>query len=186
MTEHLRHLREEEFVDAMEGSLQPARQSHVDACAECQAGVEQLRETLRETRSVDMPEPSPLFWDHFSDRVRETTALEPVAAPWWQGWLGPVGIAAAVAVVILAVMLRPSPAPTPDSASDLAAIDIPPDDGSWGLVIGLASEFDAADVREVAKPLEGTADAMIAELNATQRQALAKLLKELKEEIGEQ
>ncbi len=52
------------------------------------------------------------------------------------------------------------------------------DDGSWGLVIGLASELDWADVREVAKPAEGTADRMIEELTPAQRDEFARLLQE--------
>jgi hypothetical protein len=184
MTEHLRR---EEFVDALERSLAPERHQHLDGCGECQASIARLREVLHETQSVDMPEPSPLFWDHFSDRVRQATALEPVSSPWWQpqGWWRPIGMAAAVAAAVMVglVLWRPASAPVLDRASDVAAVVSPPDDGSWSLVMGLASEFDAADVREVAKPFDGTADAMIAELSAAQRRALAQLLKD---EIGEQ
>jgi len=184
MTEHLRH---EEFVDALERSLAPGRQQHLDGCGECQASIARLSEVLQETKSVDMPEPSPLFWDHFSDRVRQATALEPVSPPWWQlqGWRRPVGMAAAMAAAVLVALAvwRPASVPVPESTNDVAVIAMTPDDGSWGLVMGLASEIDAADVREVAKPHEGTADAMIAELSAAQRRALAQLLKD---EIGEQ
>jgi len=182
MSEHLRH---EEFVDALEQSLAPERQAHLDHCADCQASIAELSDTLQEARSVDMPEPSPLFWDHFSDRVRAATAAEPVATPWWrpQGWLRPVAVAAVVAAAVLVAIYRPAPTPDVESTSDVVAFEAPVDDGSWGLVIGLASELDVADVREVVKPVEGTADSMIAELTAAQRQALAKLLKE---EIGEQ
>ena len=182
MSEHLRH---EEFVDALEDSLDPERQAHLDGCVECQASIAQLAETLQAARSVDLPEPSPLFWDHFSDRVRQTTALEPAATPWWrpQGWLRPVAVAAVVAAAVLVAVYRPAPKPAVESTSDVAALETPADDGSWSLVIGLASELDAADVREAVKPVEGTADAMIAELSAAQRQALAQLLKD---QIGEQ
>jgi anti-sigma-K factor RskA len=183
MSDHLRH---EDFVDALENTLDAARQKHVETCGECQAAIAKLRETLQDAKSVELPEPSPLFWDHFSDRVREATEHVPASTPWWQpqGWLRPVAIVAtAAAAIALAIVLRPAPDTTPDSVSDVAAVVMPPDDGSWGLVIGLASEFDVEDVRAVATPRAGTADAMIAELTAAQRQALAQLLKN---EIGDQ
>jgi len=185
MTEHLR---QDEFVDAIEHALDAARQRHVDECVECQASLTELQRTLQEARGVDMPEPSPLFWDHFSDRVRQATDLESTpgtARNWWQvSWWRPIGIlASAVAAALLIVVMRPAPADPTEPAVEVAALVTPPDDGSWGLVMGLASELDATDVREVAKPAEGTADAMIAELTAEQRRALVKLLKA---EIGEQ
>jgi anti-sigma-K factor RskA len=181
------HLRQDEFIDAIEHRLDAARQAHLDTCTECRANVHALDMTLQDVRSVEQPEPSPLFWDHFSERVRAATALETpeTNTPWWHPdvWLKPAGVvAAAVAAALLLLVLRPAPSkgelPTTESAALVAA----PDDGSWGLVIGLASELDAADVREVAKPSEGTADAMIAELTAAQRRALAQLLKD---EIGD-
>lgn len=182
------HLRHEDFVDAIEQTLDPSRQAHLDGCAECRAAIEELRATLQEAQSVDLPEPSPLFWDHFSNRVREATSLEQMAAQrsWWHPaqWWRPVGIvASALAAAVLVIVLQPRPAPTPVGGEEIAALATTPDDGSWGLVLGLASDMDATAVREVAKPREGTADAMIAELSAAQRRALVQLLRD---EIGEQ
>jgi hypothetical protein len=185
MTEHLR---QDEFVDAIEQTLSASRQTHLQACAECQAAAESLRAVLHDVKNVEMPEPSPLFWNHFSDRVRQATAVE-TETPWWHpdAWLKPAAvIGAAAAAALLVIVLRPAPArtstiSTPDT--ETASLAMSPDDGSWGFVIGLASELDAADVSEVAKPKDGTADAMIAELTPAQRRALAQLLKD---EIGEQ
>jgi anti-sigma-K factor RskA len=183
------HLRQEEFIDAIEHTLNASRQAHLDGCGECRATVAELGGILKDAGSANMPEPSPLFWDHFSNRVREATALETMSVeqPWWhpRQWWRPVAIvASAAAAAALVIVLRPAstPAPTP-APNEIAALVTPPDDGSWGLVIGLASDLDAKDVREVAKPREGTADAMIAELTPAQRRALAQLIKD---EIGEQ
>lgn len=187
MSEHLRH---EEFVDAIEHTLDAARQAHLDSCEQCRSAVGELGSTLNDARSVDLPEPSPLFWDHFSNRVREATARETMTvARWWHPsqWWRPVGIlASALAAAVLVMVLRPWHTSTPvagEPVGEVQAFVTPPDDGSWGLVIGLASDLDAKDVREVAKPREGTADAMIAELSPAQRRALAQLIKD---EIGEQ
>ena len=186
MTEHLRH---EEFVDAVERTLDASRQAHVDGCEQCRAAVAELSGVLQDAQAVDMPEPSPLFWDHFSNRVREATALETLSVeqPWWHPaqWWRPVTIVTtALAAAVLVMVLRPAhTAKTESGPSEVEAFVTPPDDGSWGLVIGLASDMNATDVREVAKPREGTADAMIAELTPAQRRALVQLLKD---EIGEQ
>lgn len=39
----------------------------------------------RVSNALDVPEPSPLFWEHFPGRVRATVQAEPAAAParWW-------------------------------------------------------------------------------------------------------
>jgi hypothetical protein len=39
----------------------------------------------RVSNALDVPEPSPLFWEHFPGRVRAAVQAEPAAAPagWW-------------------------------------------------------------------------------------------------------
>ena len=65
------HLSSQEFVDALEGGLDVARQHHLSACAACQTEVEALRAIVVDVETVaDVPEPSPLFWDHFQARVQ--------------------------------------------------------------------------------------------------------------------
>jgi hypothetical protein len=182
MTEHLR---DEEMIDALDEPLAAPRQAHLDACDACQAEMTSLRGVVREARAVEIDEPSPLFWDHFSERVRQATSREPLprAEAWWHAWWRPVGVlAAAAGAVLLVAVMRPSPNELPASVSSeqspVTSLALASDDGSWGLVIGLASELDATDVREAARPAEGTADAMIDELTPAQRSALAKLLQE--------
>jgi hypothetical protein len=184
MSEHLRH---EEMIDALDATLGAPRQAHVAACESCREELARLRSTLREVEAQHIPAPSPLFWDHFSARVQQATAGEALPSPqaWWHAWVRPVGmLAAAAGAVALVVVLRPSHPAIGNAPADrpAAAVDALADDGSWGLVIGLASELDAADVREAAKPADATVDAMIEELTAAQRSALVRLLQE---EIGE-
>jgi hypothetical protein len=182
MTEHLRH---EELIDALDGMPSVPVRRHLDGCAACRAELAGLEATLHEAREVEVPAPSPLFWDHFSNRVREATAAESVTPPgaWWRGWWRPGLVAAAAGALVLGIVLKPTPPAAPTPASVVSSVGALPDDGSWGLVMGLASELDATDVREAARPREGTADAMIAELTEAQRAELARLLRE---DIGEQ
>ncbi len=65
--------------------------------AVCRAELARLDEVLRDVAAVDMPEPSPLFWDYLSARIRDRVAHEPPPAParenpfarltdWLTGW----------------------------------------------------------------------------------------------------
>lgn len=103
----MKHLNPEEFVDFLDGTLAAERSRHVDACAVCRRQADDLRAMAIDTRTVEVPEPSPLFWEHLSARVRRAVA-EPVtaASSWrtrrewrtWRAW----GLGAAIAVVVLA------------------------------------------------------------------------------------
>lgn len=79
------HLTPEELIDALDRPLPPARQQHAATCAVCRAERARLDEMVREVGAVDVPEPSPLFWDHLSARIHERIAVEP--APAERGWL---------------------------------------------------------------------------------------------------
>lgn len=182
MSEHLRH---EELIDALDDTLALSRLAHVTSCESCREELARVRSVLREVEHLEMPTPSPLFWDHFSERVRQATAGEavPSASAWWHAWVRPLGmLAAAAGAVALVAVWRPAPPAVVPSDRPAASVAALADNGEWGLVIGLASELDAADVREAAKPAEGTADAMIEELTAAQRGALVRWLQE---DIGE-
>lgn len=106
----MKHLNPEEFVDFLDGTLAGERSRHVDACAACRRQADALRAMTIDIRAVEVPEPSPLFWDHLSARVRRA-AVEPAtaASSWrtwrewrtWRAW----GLAAAMAVVVLALIV---------------------------------------------------------------------------------
>jgi hypothetical protein len=141
----------------------------------------------RGIESVDAAEPSPLFWDHFSARVKQATADEAVGSRWsWGRWAWKPAAALAVAAGALAIGLYVRPAVDPagslaggtEPASELASAALPAfeDDGSWSLMTALASELDWNELSQAAEPAEGVADAMIEELTSEQREALARLL----------
>ena len=111
-TDMTNHLRPDEFVDAMDGALSTARGAHLEHCAECRAELDGLLSMQREARADDAPEPSPLFWDHFSARVREATARESsTPAPWWRtGWQPIAALTVAAAAVVLVLQMRSTPA----------------------------------------------------------------------------
>jgi hypothetical protein len=97
----MKHLTPPELIEAAEHSAPPARMTHVEACRACATAVAELRAALGDARlAADVPEPSPLFWDHFSARVKDATSGEPVPHPrWWAGVWRPVFAVAGLAAV---------------------------------------------------------------------------------------
>jgi hypothetical protein len=144
------HLSESEFVDLAGDALDPRRAAHVETCASCREQADALRAMLREASSVAVPEPSPLFWDHLSARVRDGVAAAPL--PDRSGWswprmrvVLPIGAAAAVAVALISgALMRPAVqegrAPSPNVAEHAAAPDARP---------GTTPDADNAEVWDV-------------------------------------
>ena len=183
------HLSPEEFVQAVEAALDSSRAAHLDACASCAAEGSTLRSTLAEIEIAKaVPEPSPLFWDHLSDRIRIAAATAPEPTSWWTRvtWR-PLAVASVAAVVIAMVAVWPStpePGVSMGTVTEVAPADawLPAlEDGSFDIVLDLASELDWDDVRQVASPRAGTVDALIQELSPAEREQLVQLLKS---EIG--
>jgi anti-sigma factor RsiW len=96
----VKHLTPDELVDAAESVLDTTRQRHLDTCDACRRQVESLRSLLREAASVPVPEPSPLFWDRFSARVRQAVAEERSPAVGWSRWFGWSTLAPACALAV--------------------------------------------------------------------------------------
>ena len=115
------HLTDVEFVDLVDGTLAPARARHLDACESCRASASAIRETLSRAANAEIPEPSPLFWDHFSARVQEGVRAESVAPSGWFGWAQSATMkwamsGALLTLLLVAVVWRAS-APRPGSSA---------------------------------------------------------------------
>jgi hypothetical protein len=70
------HLNAEALVDIAEGTRPESAAPHLAACEACRAQLRELRAMMSAAQDVDVPEPSPLFWDHLSSRVSEAVAAE--------------------------------------------------------------------------------------------------------------
>ena len=168
---------------------------HLDECETCRRDVADLVGLIQDVHAVEAPEPSPLFWDHFSARVQAATANVPVVAPsvwdrlasWsWQ----PVATAAAViAVAVLAVVIRLPNSATPGAADlpglsvpalgdndEIGLVDAAPDD-ALALVTDVASDLTWDEVQEIAQPSRDLTAAALGQLTAAQRAELARLVK---------
>jgi hypothetical protein len=106
------HLSPEELVDLAEGARLEASAPHLRSCDACRRHVADLRAAMTTAAGVEAPEPSPLFWEHFSARVRAAVAVEeaPAARAWWKSvpWAAAAGLATAAAVVLAAYVTMSS------------------------------------------------------------------------------
>ena len=199
----MKHLTDVELVDLIEdsGQLPADRRRHAAACEACRVRADSLGAVLAEAASDGPPEPSPLYWDHFSARVSEAVRGEspaPAAPAWGHGFRSPLAAwAAAMAILIMmtvvwrATLLAPSTArgTTPElaepsrapsierlQAASAVADNIEADE-AWAVVRtaaeGLAWE-DAHAVGISAYP--GSAEGIALELTAEERAELGRLL----------
>jgi len=120
------HLRDSEFTDFADGTLPTSRARHLETCAACRMKADEIRAVLRAASDVDMPEPSPLFWDHFSARVSDAVRREaPGAEDSWRAraarLMMPIAVMAVVVITVVSTMLLPRLAETPRPDSALAS-----------------------------------------------------------------
>ena len=183
------HLRSEEFVDALDGALDARRLDHLESCAACRGELANLRAVMADVKPAgDVPEPSPLFWDHFSARVRQGTAEAPTPSPtiWWRSaWRPLVGLAAAAAFVTVMVVSRTGPdvPPTTPSQAALDSMAFDPfadeTESSLAFVSAAASDLSWEEARAVdLAPAASVVESAIDRLTAAQRAELVKLIRE--------
>jgi hypothetical protein len=194
------HLRDTEFVDFAEGTLAAPRAVHLQTCAECRAQAEGVAAALRDVSAVEMPEPSPLFWDHVSARVHEQVAHEtPARGGWWMhaGVRALMPLVAALALVIavfsaalLPRITRSTPAagalasshPAADANAAAGDVDVPApvDDKNaevWAVLTAAASDMgvdEAHSAGMAARP--GAVDHEVTHLSQAELTELGRLL----------
>ncbi len=188
------HLSPPQLLDAAEGVTVQADRSrrHLAACGRCQADVDALRVTLAEARIEPPAEPSPLFWDHFADRVgaavRDETP-EARAGAWWHGrptaaWAAALLIGLASATITWRTTLH-APAPgrvaaahaaVAAPATGVAATGEGSTDHAWGAVRDAVDELRWDDVQAAGMIGGGIAERAAAELSAEERAELARLI----------
>jgi anti-sigma factor RsiW len=188
-----RHLSPRELVDAADAALGPDRLRHLERCERCRAELAGLRQSIeRVSETSDVPEPSPLFWDHLPERVRRTTSSESIGQAWWRvpGWralavAAPAVIAVLVLVAVERQVRRPDSLPIPaapsvgvDSAGPIAPAtgDVPAP--AWSEMAELTRAVPADELPAVAPLRAGTADALIEDLTRDERTELLRLLRE--------
>jgi anti-sigma-K factor RskA len=189
----MRHLTPEVLIDLAEDTAGAEWPAHLSACAECRDQLESLRSMLADVRADAgaVPEPSPLFWDHLSKRVRDAVADEPLGgrSRWvpLAGWRAiATAIAAAAALVLVlawprdaAVPMTPvSPVPsTAETFGDEAAVLSQDADESLAWLADLAADVEWDEASE--PPIEASvSDWAAAALTDAERAELHRLLQD--------
>jgi hypothetical protein len=176
------HLTPDELIDAMEGMLPPERQAHLSTCADCRRELDELAGVLNEARQASSPEPSPLFWNHFSARVnRAIDAGSANAWPQWLQWQVLLPLGAAAIVIAALILTVPRSAPQAGEAARVApvapeALGAPASDDNWTAIAAMVGELDieTASAAGVLEP--GMADQAVLSLTADERRELTRLL----------
>lgn len=180
----MNHLTSDELIDAAEGTLDPARQPHLDTCEACRQQVADLATVLGEALAVAVPEPSPLFWSHLSQRVRTAIDAEPQVAGGWRQWmrwpvLAPIG-ALALLLLTLAVALprqQAVPAIVATAAEPAGTDSTDRADEGFALVADLVGDLDWDTAMSAGLGVApGAADRAALDLTANEQQELTRLL----------
>jgi hypothetical protein len=192
----MRHLTEGELLDLAEGAQPEPSAGHLASCEACRRQLMDLRSAMTAAAAVDVPEPSPLFWEHLSARVREAVEAEGRSseAGWrlrWPSWRAVVPIGAlAMLALTAALMLRPAHESSTaanaaagsgitDTAADAGDPAQITDDSSLTLLADLTSDldWDAASEAGLA-PGAGAVDDVVTSLSSGERRELHRLLQE--------
>jgi hypothetical protein len=187
------HLSSDQLLDVADGTRADREFPHLESCAVCVRQLADLRRTISAAREVEVPEPSPLFWDHLSTRIRTAVAAtDPTARPfmwagraWWQWAAAAVAFGAIVLVISLGSPRVSVPGGTgapavasvdPLSVDDVRAFD---DDPALALLADLSAGLDWEAATEAGLvPSEGTVDRVVFTLSAEERVELHRLLQE--------
>jgi len=191
------HLAPEELIDLAEGGRAEVTAPHLQSCEVCRRQVAELRASMSGVvDAANVPEPSPLFWDHLSQRVREAIAAEGsrgarlagwrerIALPAsWRSW-AITGVAAAVAISVYVTAPRTLRLPS-GARGGAAAVSAPlqpfgaADDPSLALFADLTEEMDARAITEIGWSSHvGAVDEVVASLTDDERLELQRLLNE--------
>lgn len=196
----MNHLSHSEIVDLAEGTLEQSRRAHADGCHACRDAVADLRRMLEMTTVAgggEVPEPSPLFWDHLSARVREAIAAEPAPRRQWIVWRPAFAALAGVLVAVTvlgSLMLRRETAvvsgpsagaaasaamSTPDSASIDAGRDATVEGNTdvWEVLTAAAADLELDAARDAGMSVQSAAiDGAVHRMNADELNELGRLL----------
>lgn len=188
----MKHLSPATFIDLLDGTISESAVPHLAVCARCSDQLSALRTTWQAAADIEVPEPSPLFWDHFSARVREAVAAEPVRPRGWREYLRQpwrvAGLAVAAALIAVAVALFPSyrangdrpvsPSTVTIGSTDPAPVEQLPEDDTLAFVADLAGNLEWDDASDIGLAVRGVDERAVADMTDVERSELHRLLTE--------
>lgn len=196
------HVSADQLVDLAEGTQPESAAPHLASCAVCRRQLADMRAMMSVAADIEMPEPSPLFWDHLSARVGEAIAAEQAPRRSWIGAMSrprlvaPLASAAALVLIALVVFSSHSPASrgrasigAPGASSSTLAADAGTrrdllsdstgtEDASLTLVAALTDEMDPERAGEADLAGRGSAEHAVTHMNDGELRELRRLLTE--------
>ena len=186
------HLKDDELVDLAEGARPESSAPHLASCEQCRRLVHEMRAMMSVVADVDVPEPSPLYWNHMAARVREEVATDAsprrVAAA-WKHVLMPESAAVVAALMIMVValgsrLIAPPPSPAAPAAvvvKDGGAVDLwddpaSEDDESLTLMASLSAGLDLEGVGDTDLAVRGSAEHAVTHMDPDDLRELQRLL----------
>jgi hypothetical protein len=163
----------------------------------CRAQIDHLRAALASGIEANVPEPSPLFWDHFAQRVQDAAGAGATRRGWWAALTSVRALTAAgaiAAIVLIAVLSRDTGgrAGVPAEGGDVVAVDplLEPNsawmDEGWAAVRAAAEKGPWGDAQEAVLAAQpDAADRAIEKLTDAERARLLALLAEDLKKSGE-
>ena len=197
------HLSRTELVDALDGTLDPGRRRHLRGCEACRLQLAALADVVADATDVEIPEPSPLLWEHLAGRVRTAIDREPIALRqqgiWWPTLrhMATLGATAAVLLVVVvgsSILQRSERPPQVTGAAppvevsgsdgleppDLA--DLPAD---WALLLTVADTVDWEDAdTDLLLGDSDAVDVLVSELSDEEQRTLVQLIEVEMEQAG--
>jgi hypothetical protein len=187
------HLKDDELVDLAEGARRESSEPHLASCEQCLRQVRDMRAMMSVAAAVDVPEPSPLFWDHLSARVRDTVATKASPRrPWrdmaaWRRVLMPASAAAVGALIIVVALGSRLMAPPPSPASSAAVVEeaeafdlwndpASDDDESLTLMASLNAGLDLEGAGDADLAARGSAEHAVTHMDPDDLRELQRLL----------
>jgi len=173
------HLTPDELIDAMDGLLAADQQAHLATCDECHGQLAGLSMALGDAKDASVPEPSPLFWQHFSERVSTAIHQDVRGGTNWPSWLRwqillPLG---AVAMIVLALAMNLPQREVPGAVVDNSSPVVEQPVDTWVMVTELVGDIDL-DTASAAGVIEpGVAEEAVLHLTAEEQQELTRLLR---------
>jgi hypothetical protein len=178
------------------------RHSHADRCEVCVRRIEELREAVAAARQVEVPEPSPLFWEHFTANVRESIGASRPGSragadsarglPLPLRWFAYVTLALVLVVVgawsIESMRRGRAPAaartdgapqlPAEDREATVGLSESANDDASWDLVTDIAATVDLETATDAAglSLQPGAAERAALQMSPDEQRELVRLL----------
>ena len=191
----MKHLTAEELIDLAEGTGSRSWAPHLDSCEPCRRQLAELTTVMARAAEVEVPEPSPLFWEHFSTRVREAVAAtrRPTRPAWFGSWSWPrivIPLAGgAIAAVVIAVMVTTRGSVVPPAERGVAALVLPAIseplafltrevsvEASLGFVVNLTEDLDFDTARDAGLTADGSAEHAVTHLSDGELAELQRLL----------